>query len=278
MHLCDIVQKMTAIISKIKISAAVFVLLLIPIVSSSLLDLGQKKIERELSEQAKIAQEMEEKIYLTGKFDPSARRDFVLVQSEDSVTGNRIYLRKETYTAFRAMQDTAGEARVELKIASGTRNFDYQKNIWDKKWLGYTRVEGYDLSKTIPEEKERFKKILEYSAAPGTSRHHWGTDIDINNANPEYFETEEGKKVYGWLHQNASFFGFCQTYNVKGGDRSTGYSEEKWHWSYMPLSRNFLQRYGDLIKESDIGGFLGEESAPLNLIDNYVLGINPKCV
>ena len=27
-------------------------------------------------------------------------------------------------------------------------------------------------------------KIIEYSTLPGTSRHHWGTDIDIIDAEP----------------------------------------------------------------------------------------------
>ncbi len=37
------------------------------------------------------------------------------------------------------------------------------------------------------------------------------------------------------LTANAAKFGFCQPYNVKT-DRK-GYNEEKWHWSFMPLSK-----------------------------------------
>ena len=30
---------------------------------------------------------------------------------------------------------------------------------------------------------------------PGTSRHHWGTDIDFNSVDPAYFKTATGIKV-----------------------------------------------------------------------------------
>ena len=168
---------------------------------------------------------------------------------------------------------------VDLKIASATRNFDYQEDLWNKKWEGTTLVDGKKLPRTIPGGLERFEKILEFSAVPGTSRHHWGTEIDVNDANPEYFNTEKGEKVYTWLLQNASSFGFCQPYTAKGTDRTTGYNEEKWHWTYLPLSREFTQEYKNLIQDSDINGFDGDEYVPtLNLINDYVLGINPDCI
>src|SRR3989344_2763339 len=185
------------------------------------------------------------------------------------------------YQKFLLEQRLKAEAKqkIDLQIASATRNFDYQKDLWEKKWTGFTIVEGKDLSKSIPDGQERFKKILEYSAAPGISRHHWGTDIDINNANSAYFETTNGKKVYEWLVTNAPSFGFCQTYTIKGQERPTGYNEEKWHWSYLPLSQNFTEEYKRLIKDEDIKGFFGDEySSQLNLINNYVLGINPDCL
>ena len=135
------------------------------------------------------------------------------------------------------------------------------------------------MSKSIPDELARFKKILEYSAAPTTSRHHWGTDIDINDADPEYFETEQGKKEYEWLKANAPEFGFCQVYNTKDEGRMSGYNEEKWHWSYLPLAITLTQEYKEIVKEKDIFGFPGDEFvAEQNLIEDYVLSINPACL
>ena len=252
------------------------VLTFLPYFTEDFLDLRQQEEEKAQKEKEKVA---ELKIYLTGKFDPAQRDDFIQISSEHILGENTMYLRKETYGAYLEMKKAAKKNDIELKIASATRNFDYQKDIWEKKWIGYTMVNGEDLLKSMPDGQERFKKILEYSAVPGTSRHHWGTDIDINNANPEYFETESGRKVYDWLTKNASLFGFCQTYNLKGSTRPTGYNEEKWHWSYLPLSKTFTQEYKNLIKDEDIEGFLGDENVPnLNLIDNYILGINPDCL
>ena len=211
-----------------------------------------------------------EKNYLLGKFDPSQTPDFSVVPESYSVSGYTMYLRNETLNAFLQMSDAAAKDGIEIKIASATRNFDYQANLWDNKWNALpSSMDGLT----------KFKTVLDYSAAPGTSRHHWGTEVDINNANPQYFNTEEGEEVYDWMQKNAASYGFCQTYTAKGPDRPTGYDEERWHWSYTPLSKNFTEEYVKLISPSDISGFNGDQYVPqLNLINDYVLGINPQCL
>jgi len=238
----------------------------------------QKLIEDELA-QKKAQDNLRKVAYLTGKFDPAEREDFAPIPDNINIGGYKMFLRKEALDAFSRMEEAAKIDGVNLKIASATRNFDYQKKLWENKWTGYTLASGQDLSKTTPDSAERFAKILEWSAVPGTSRHHWGTDVDLNNANPEYFNTSSGKKVYEWLVVNAPIFGFCQTYTEQSERNYTGYEEEKWHWSYMPLARTFLQEYKDLVKESDISGFLGDEYvSDFNLIDDYVLNISPGCL
>jgi LAS superfamily LD-carboxypeptidase LdcB len=278
---------MSKINLKLILALILLVFISLPIFTSSLLDFKEEKIneanyqkllQNELAQ--KEAEKKEEKrIYLMGKFDPSTRKDFVLIPLKYTTNQNKMYLRKETLDAFLEMQNAAAKDETDLKIASATRNFIYQKNLWNNKWTGVTLIDGKNLSESIPNSLERFKKILEYSAVPGTSRHHFGTDVDLNDANPEYFETKKGKKVYEWLVKNAPSFGFCQPYNLKGEKRPTGYNEEKWHWSYLPLAKTFTQEYKDLIKNEDIKGFLGDENvAGEDLINNYVLGINPDCL
>lgn len=258
--------------------AIVLILLCVPIATSSLLDLEQRKANELILEQKRIQKEAEKKIYLTGRFDPAQREDFVLIPSKYTTNQSKMYLRKETLDAFLKMREAADKDEIELKIASATRNFDYQKNIWNNKWNGITLVDGKNLAESVPNEIERFKKILEYSAVSGASRHHWGTDIDINDANVSYFENEKGEKEYQWLAKNAYQFGFCQPYNLKGANRPNGYNEEKWHWSYLPLARNFMQEYKNLITNKDIKGFDGDQYvSSLNLTNNYVLSINPEC-
>ncbi len=278
---------------KVFIFLGLATIFLVPVITTSLHDLEQKKINEEnaqraiaveqAEEQARLAAETqriaEEKIYLLGKFDQSKRDDFAAVPKIFNVSGYTMYLRHETLDAFTQMATAAKKNGITLKIASATRNFDYQKGIWESKWNGTTLVDGKNLSKTLPDSQDRFYKILEYSAVPGTSRHHWGTDIDINGASVEYFETEEGGKVYDWLTENAAQYGFCQPYTAKGVDRLAGYNEEKWHWSYVPLSRGFTNEYKKIITEDDISGFLGDENVKgQNLINNYVLGVNSQCL
>lgn len=272
---------------KLILALILLIFISLPIFTSSLLDFEEEKtneanyqklLQEELTRK-ESEEKIQQKIYLMGKFDPSTRKDFVLIPIKYTTNQSKMYLRKETLDAFLKMREAADLDKIDLKIASATRNFVYQKNIWNNKWTGVTLINGKNLSKSISDSLERFKKILEYSAVPGTSRHHWGTDIDINDANPEYFETELGEKTYEWLIKNAPLFGFCQPYNQKDSNRPTGYNEEKWHWSYLPLAKTFTEEYKNLIKDEDIKGFLGDENViGQDLINNYVLGINPICL
>lgn len=251
-----------------------------PGATSVYLDHEQEKENiRIAQERVKAEKIAEDTVYLTGHFEPANREEFAIVPVEYTYGEKEIYLRKEALQAFIQMSESAKQDGIELFIASATRNFDYQSTLWNRKWTGYTLVEGKDLSKTIPDGITRFKKILEYSAAPSTSRHHWGTDIDINGANPAYFEYGRGAQEYAWLKENAPAFGFCQTYNKKDADRKTGYNEEKWHWSYLPLAQGFTQRYKEIIKNSDMSGFKGDAYvSEQDLMNDYVLGINKDCL
>jgi len=275
--------KVNDFILKYKFPAVVFFISVVLIFSSLLFKLEQEK-EAELNYQKflvaqkaqieteiKIAQDAKEKIYLLGKFDPSTRDDFAPVPTTYGISGYKMYLRKETLDAFLQMALAADKDGVDIKMASATRNFIYQKNLWNNKWVGF--------AKSVPDGMERFEKILEYSAVPGTSRHHWGTDIDINAATPQYFNTEQGEKVYNWMTKNAWIYGFCQPYTAKNENRPEGYNEEKWHWTYLPLAKTFTEDYKNLVNDSDISGFDGDQYVSgQDLINKHVLGINPDCL
>lgn len=201
---------------------------------------------------------------LLGKIDPAKDSAFALIERQHSSKSN-IYLRKEAYEAFRKMHIAALKEGVTLTIISATRTFSAQKAIWEKKWVR-PEYKGW------PDEK-RITDIMKYSSMPGTSRHHWGTDIDMNALENNYFSSGAGKKTYEWLKANAHFYGFYQTYTAKDKGR-TGYEEEKWHWSYMPLAQPMLKAYKMQVTYKDITGFSGSESAEkLNIISTYVLGI-----
>lgn len=202
---------------------------------------------------------------VTGHFDFQEHDDFVRVA--DSLSDKEIYLQKETYNAFKAMADSAKKDGVELVIVSGTRNFQYQKSIWDRKWQNSEA--STDVGKAM--------EILLYSSMPMTSRHHWGTDLDLNHLNNSWFEEAEGKEVYDWLQVHANGFGFYQPYTDKSLNNRTGYEEEKWHWSYMPLANHYLDFYNKHVTNEDISGFEGSELAPqIDMVGNYVNGVSLK--
>ena len=215
--------------------------------------------------------------YLMGQFDPGKDKRFVKVAAKYAKREGML-LRKETHEAFVEMAEAAAEEGLQFYILSATRNFSRQKGIWEAKWSGARKVDGQDLSKTIPDPTQRAQKILQWSSMPGSSRHHWGTDLDINALNNEYFAKGKGLEEYKWLVENAARFGFCQPYSPKGTERPHGYNEEKWHWSYLPLSLPLTQQVKLRLQNKMIKGFKGAESADLiNIVDHYVLGINEEC-
>lgn len=188
-------------------------------------------------------------------------------------------MRADAYEAFKRMRSAASMDGIQLVIVSGARNFARQKGIWEAKWNGERLVEGKNLAKEVHDPVERARLILLYSSMPSTSRHHWGTDIDINDLNDSYFLSGKGKKEYEWLQAHAPEYGFCQVYSPKGDVRPYGYEEEKWHWSYMPVASQLLKNYTSQVKAEDIKGFAGSEvGADLKVIERYVNGINPACL
>ena len=217
---------------------------------------------------------MLEKSDLLGQFNPANHPDFVLIEKQ-STEETLHYLRKGTAQAWERMHHAASEDGVELMIVSSTRNFERQKNIWENKWFGRTLTQGKNLAESELGAIEKSQAILKFSAMPGTSRHHWGTDIDINSTEESYFETSQGIEMYNWLNKHAYNFGFFQPYTVKGNNRPTGYEEEPWHWSFAPLSTVFLGDYLTSISYSDIQGFEGSETAKhLMVIEHFVCGIS----
>lgn len=208
--------------------------------------------------------------YVTGKFEPATHPDFIQIDKKYArtvETSKKMYLRKETYAHLKQMFDAAAKDNITLDVLSATRNFNYQKNIWENKWHAFEKPERTDANKA--------KKILEYSAMPGASRHHWGTDVDLVAMTNAYFEHGEGLKIYNWLQMHAAQFGFCQPYTAH---RKTGYNEEKWHWSYLPLAKTFQSYTETHFNDSDFNGFLGSNTATeLKIVKNYISGINLEC-
>ena len=196
--------------------------------------------------------------------------------------GRNVYIRKEVAKVLkRVFQDfKKAHPNIRLYITSGTRNYWIQKSIWNAKWSGRRKVGGGRLPKTHPGPYQRALKILEYSSMPGTSRHHWGTDVDFNILINSYFERGNGKIIFRWMKKNMHKYGFCQTYT---SGRKSGYFEEKWHWSYLPLARKMNRDWNRFYsrnphKINSGKGFKGSKYKKITkLAPIYVNSINEKC-
>lgn len=218
-----------------------------------------------------------DKNILLGKFDASKHKDFIRINSPFALQSN-MYLQKEVLDAFILMHDAAKLDGVNLQILSATRSFNRQKTIWENKWKGISAVNGKNLAVSIPDFEKRAIEILRFSSMPGTSRHHWGTDIDINSLSPSYFKSGRGLKEYTWLVENAHKFGFAQPYKDKGNSRIFGYEDEPWHWSYLPLACKFYKAYSELVTYEDVKGFHGDVVAEkIDVISKYVLSVYEDC-
>ncbi|MFT4824147.1 MAG: LAS superfamily LD-carboxypeptidase LdcB [Halioglobus sp.] len=152
--------------------------------------------------------------------------------------------------AFERLQHDAQNSGFELEIASSFRSFDRQRIIWDEKATGNRAVynakgESIDVSKLT--QMGIVHAIMRFSAMPGTSRHHWGTELDVFDAaamprdyllklSPQ--EVEPGglfDPLHNWLDErmaSGQSYGFFRPYCSDTG----GVAPERWHLSYAPLS------------------------------------------
>lgn len=219
--------------------------------------------------------------YLTGRFNPVTHELFVSLSDCGVPTNNTPqYLRREAAIALKEMYDAfrKDHADIPFWVQSSTRSFSDQKFIWDGKWSGTIMVMGKQLNKTISDPLKRAAEILKYSSIPGGSRHHWGTDVDLNILSVSYYESGDGIVLYRWLVKNAGRYGFCQPYSA---GRKSGHEEERWHWSYHPLAKKFFDEWNSYNKKHPQGLtlkglFLGSLEVG-HLAPLYMNAINHDC-
>ncbi|MBX3020040.1 MAG: M15 family metallopeptidase [Bdellovibrionales bacterium] len=154
-----------------------------------------------------------------------------------------------------SLEDMAQAARVqglEITVASAFRSFDRQLGIWNAKACGQRPLfddYGTALDVSRLSEDEIIHRILRWSALPGMSRHHWGTDLDIYDsaAVPADYKLqltgEESRthfaRLHAWLDVHMEQFGFFRPYARDLG----GIAPEPWHISYGPLAKPFFAAY-----------------------------------
>lgn len=199
----------------------------------------------------------------------------------------RCMLHKDVISPFRLMQQAAALEGIDMQIVSGFRSYDRQLMLWNAKASGSRRVldsMGCDIAIENLDETARAYAILRWSALPGCSRHHWGTDLDVWDiaAVPANYslqltpqEYEAGGPFYDlhcWLQQYAHEFGFIRPYWFRHGKTLVdGVAPEPWHLSYATIASNFEARLDNtLIKAIVNNQQLQLRQAVLDNLDDIV--------
>ncbi len=202
---------------------------------------------------------------------------------------------RDVVEPFERLRAAARREGFDIRIESAFRGFDRQLGIWNRKAGGRQAVldsAAVPIDITTLTEKQLVYAILRWSALPGASRHHWGTDIDIFDeaARPEGYEIQEIPEevdpggMFGPLHQwldgriaAGTAFGFFRPYDRDRG----GVAPERWHISYAPVSDVLLRQLTPaVLRETVRGADLRLKDAVLDQLDaiyeRFVVNINPR--
>jgi LAS superfamily LD-carboxypeptidase LdcB len=148
---------------------------------------------------------------------------------------------------FRNLRRAAEADGFDLAPHSSFRDFSRQLNIWNGKFSGerpLNDASGRTLDANLLSPRERIEAILLWSALPGASRHHWGTDVDLidRRATPPDYQVQLVPQEFGpggpyaaladWLELNASRFGFFRPFRGV----LSGVQPEPWHFSFAPVA------------------------------------------
>lgn len=180
--------------------------------------------------------------------------------------------------ALERLISRARQAGFQLAVASGHRSYQRQLVIFNEKFLGQRPVtsdRGQLLSREAYNDSSWLHAILRYSALPGTSRHHWGTDFDIWDPGAvaddytlaleeeEYTGDGPFAALSGWLSQLISqddAEGFYRPYTGGVG----GVAAEPWHLSHRPTAQCFYPLVTDnrlcALWSAEAGAQTGEDS------------------
>lgn len=160
-----------------------------------------------------------------------------------------LYLHPEAISALVELRLVALAEQIDLRVVSGFRSFDRQRSIWNRKCAGelplYSR-EGEVIKAAELAPQQLLETVSFWSALPGASRHHWGSDVDLIDFRPvsrgyrpellpsEYSQGGAMERLGGWLDElcASAVLPFARPYDLDRG----GVAPEPWHLSFQPLA------------------------------------------
>jgi LAS superfamily LD-carboxypeptidase LdcB len=178
-----------------------------------------------------------------------------LLDSHIEYRGEGCGLLRSCWQAYDELRQAATAAGFDMQIASAFRSFDRQREIWNAKVRGTRPVHddrGRCLNLDELDPGGKIRAIMRYSALPGASRHHWGTDLDVFDAgavpadyrlqlSPEEVAPDGVfARFHAWLDERieaGEAFGFARPYDSDRG----GVAPERWHLSYAPLADGYAE-------------------------------------
>lgn len=220
------------------------------------------------------------------------------------LTDPRCTIHNEVVGPFLKLHAAAAKEGINLVPASSFRDFERQKLIWNNKYNGERAVyDGAGLKVDILKLslEERVELMLIWSALPGASRHHWGTDLDIFDRaavsidyEPKLLASEYAiggpfSKLDKWLDRNLKKFGFFRPYGKASSrihdkelqikNNWVGVNPEPWHISYSPIAQACLplltpKLLSDLIKTNEIQGSVYILKNIEDIHTKFVMSIN----
>lgn len=203
----------------------------------------------------------------------------------------RAILHREVIAPFLAMRRAAARAGIDLTPASSFRDFEVQVRIWNGKWRGERPLldrAGQPLAAARLKPAARVAAILAWSAPPGASRHHWGTDFDVFDARAlpsgyalqlvpgEYSASGPFAALGAWLDVHMGRFGFYRPYATDRG----GVQPEPWHLSHAATAREASKRLRlatvrDAIAAAEIDGKAALLAALPRIYPRFVRAVDP---
>lgn len=181
------------------------------------------------------------------------------------------FIHKSVIDDFKALRTELADHNIDLRIASGFRSYERQLNIWNAKVKGLRPVFDDNGTELIPNElssEELLFSILRWSAIPGFSRHHYGTDFDIYDFNSlpstdyniqlspdEYLGDGIFSKLTDRL--NTIFSKTDSSFYMPYAEDKGAVAPEPWHISHKKTSDKFMSllsfdMFVDVLSHSEI--------------------------
>ena len=214
----------------------------------------------------------------------STSEDFLLGKLKPKLYGNGYRLLWSAHQAFLEMDAAARKEGMRIRVVSSYRSFNHQNLIWTRKYKKYRS------RKLTPKTAVEYN--IRYTAIPGSSRHHWGTEIDVVDGSiktsryPLSTKNFHGYGIYKdfreWMDENAHKFGFIRVYT--NDHTRKGFKYEPWHYSYAQLAKPLLREYSErdlqnILKKQQL---LGKQYFTEDFISKYkknnILGINENLI